>query len=172
MTEIKLLPLTPSILNFTNRNMSYSSKLSEFKELINKKCIYIYVQMPLQIYNFLVMAKNIGTLAILPKNVTLPSANYCSCKRFQLQFQFRNNSTQNPKYLSTVRSPWFCHISFGKLQSCFFMPLCQQWRPPGSPTMLFHPRPGRLATVPWTVNLLMILRTVDPGTLRSLEMDL
>ncbi len=24
---------------------------------------------------------------------------------------------------------WFCHISFVKLQSCFFMPLCQQWSP-------------------------------------------
>ncbi len=30
---------------------------------------------------------------------------------------------------------WFCHISFGKLQSCFFMHLCQQWCPPGSPTI-------------------------------------
>ncbi|KAI2656860.1 Transmembrane protein 255A [Labeo rohita] len=30
---------------------------------------------------------------------------------------------------------WFGHISFGKLQSCFFMPLCQQWCPPGSPTI-------------------------------------
>ncbi|KAI2659892.1 Calsenilin [Labeo rohita] len=30
---------------------------------------------------------------------------------------------------------------------------------------------GILATVPWAVNLLMILSTVDTGTLRSLEMD-
>ncbi len=29
----------------------------------------------------------------------------------------------------------FCHIRFGKLQSCFFMPLCQQWCLPGSPTI-------------------------------------
>ncbi len=106
---------------------------------------------------------------------------------------------------------------------CFLcLPLCQQWCPPGSPTiasffiqmatdsvswhclpcvcrsawiclevnqgslstirtilccnfsliLLFRPRPGRLATVPWAVNLLMILRTVDTGTVRSLEMDL
>ncbi len=113
---------------------------------------------------------------------------------------------------------WFCHISSVKLQSCFFMPLCQQWCPPGSLfsfrwwrivradtvepcvcrsawiclevnqgslstirtmlrcncsfILLFCPHPGRLATVPWAVNLLMILCTVDTGTLRSLEMDL
>ncbi|KAM4031955.1 uncharacterized protein ACNLHF_019346 [Anomaloglossus baeobatrachus] len=33
-------------------------------------------------------------------------------------------------------------------------------------------RPGRLATVPWALNFLMTLRTVDTGTFRSLEMDL
>lgn len=36
---------------------------------------------------------------------------------------------------------------------------------------LFCPRPGRLATVPWAVNFLTMLRTVDTGTLGSLEMD-
>ena len=37
---------------------------------------------------------------------------------------------------------------------------------------LFRPRPGRFATVPWVINFLIILRTVDKGTLRSLEIDL
>src|SRR4029434_8166506 len=37
---------------------------------------------------------------------------------------------------------------------------------------LFLPHPGRLVTMPWAVNFLMTLRTVDTGTLRSPTMDL
>ncbi len=57
----------------------------------------------------------------------------------------------NQGSLSTIQTIFCCNFSF---------------------IWFFHPRPRRWVTVSWAVNLLMILRTVHTGTLRSLEMDL
>ncbi len=56
------------------------------------------------------------------------------CNHFWVLFEVCFGSLSCWKYV-LPEGLWFCHISFGKLQSCFFMPLCQQWCPPGSPTI-------------------------------------
>ncbi len=71
-----------------------------------------------------------------------------NCRDCVLFFEGLISFSVNSAMMSFTKKLYFCLIcpqyvlpeglwltSFGKLQSCFFMPLCQHWCPPGSPTI-------------------------------------